>query len=102
REPGREGVVGVPDDHGGTVSRALAPRRGVVLDGRPGDPGRSIVRFEAPARGLLGFRSQLLTATRGTALLHTRHRGWAPWAGELPQRRGGAMVAHRPGAAAGH
>jgi GTP-binding protein len=57
------------------------------------------VTFEAPARGLLGFRSQLLTQTRGTALLHTRHRGWAPWFGELPQRRGGAMIADRAGVA---
>jgi GTP-binding protein len=101
-EPVEEGVVDVPDDHVGTVSQALAPRRGMVLDVRPGDPGRSVVRFEAPARGLLGFRSQLLTATRGTALLHTRHRGWAAWAGDLPQRRGGAMVADRPGAASGY
>ncbi|HEX2273279.1 MAG TPA: translational GTPase TypA, partial [Acidimicrobiales bacterium] len=96
-EPVEEGMVDVPDDHVGTVSQALAPRKGLVVDLRSGDPGRTIVCFEAPARGLLGFRSQLMTATRGTALLHTRHRGWAPWAGELPQRRGGAMVADRRG-----
>jgi GTP-binding protein len=98
-EPIEEGVVDVPDEHVGAVSQALAPRKGTVLELRPGDPGRTIVSFEAPARGLLGFRSQLLTQTRGTALLHTRHRGWAPWAGDLPQRRGGAMVADRPGVA---
>ena len=98
-EPIEEGVVDVPDEHVGTVSQALAPRKGRVVDLRGGDPGRTIVCFEAPARGLLGFRSQLMTATRGTALLHTRHRGWAPWAGELPPRRGGAMVADRRGTA---
>jgi GTP-binding protein len=97
-EPVEEGVVDVPDEHVGAVSQALAPRKGTVLELRPGDPGRSIISFEAPARGLLGFRSQLLTQTRGTALLHTRHRGWAPWFGDLPHRRGGAMVADRPGA----
>jgi GTP-binding protein len=96
-EPVEEGVADVPDHHVGTVSQALAPRKGVVVDLRAGDPGRTIVCFEAPARGLLGFRSQLMTATRGTALLHTRHRGWAPWAGELPRRRGGAMAADRRG-----
>ncbi|HEX2041700.1 MAG TPA: translational GTPase TypA [Acidimicrobiales bacterium] len=96
-EPVEEGVADVPDHHVGTVSQALAPRKGVVVDLRAGDPGRMIVCFEAPARGLLGFRSQLMTATRGTALLHTRHRGWAPWAGELPRRRGGAMAADRRG-----
>ncbi|MBA3653571.1 MAG: translational GTPase TypA [Actinobacteria bacterium] len=97
-EPIEEGVVDVPDEHVGVVSQALAPRKGTVLELRPGDPSRTIVTFEAPARGLLGFRSQLMTQTRGTALLHTRHRGWAPWAGEVPHRRGGAMVADRPGA----
>ena len=101
-EPVEEGVADVPDEHVGTVTQALAPRKGTVVDLRPGDPGRTIVSFEAPARGLLGFRSQLLTATRGTALLHTRHRGWAPWAGEVPHRRGGAMVADRAGASTGY
>ncbi|MFP5326560.1 MAG: EF-Tu/IF-2/RF-3 family GTPase, partial [Acidimicrobiia bacterium] len=96
-EPVEEGVADVPDDYVGTVAQALAPRKGTVLDMRPGDPGRTIVSFEAPARGLLGFRSQLLTATRGTALLHTRHRGWAPWFGDLPHGRGGAMVGDREG-----
>jgi GTP-binding protein len=96
-EPIEEGIADVPEEHVGTVTQALAPRKGVVLDLRPGDPGRTVVSFEAPARGLLGFRSQLITATRGTVLLHTRHRGWAPWAGPLPNRRGGAMIADRSG-----
>jgi len=101
-EPIEEGMVDVPDEHVGAVTQALAPRKGVVLDLRPGDPGRTILRFEAPARGLLGFRSEVITTTRGTALLHTRHRGWAPWAGEVPHNRGGAMVADRSGAATGY
>jgi GTP-binding protein len=96
-EPLEEGMVDVPEEHVGTVTQALAPRKGTVVDLRPGDPGRTVVTFEAPARGLLGLRSELMTATRGTALLHTRHRGWIPWVGELPTRRGGAMVADRTG-----
>ena len=101
-EPVEEGMVDVPDEHVGAITQALAPRKGVVLDLRPGDPGRTIMSFEAPARGLLGFRSEVITATRGTALLHTRHRGWAPWAGEVPHNRGGAMVADRAGVATGY
>ncbi|MGH9148768.1 MAG: translational GTPase TypA [Acidimicrobiales bacterium] len=101
-EPIEEGVIDLPDEHVGVVPQALAPRKGTVLNIRSGDPGRSIIDFEAPARGLLGFRSQLITLTRGTALLHTRHRGWAPWAGDLPSRRGGAMVADRAGVATGY
>jgi GTP-binding protein len=101
-EPLERGVCDVPDEHVGTVTQALAPRKGRVIDLRPGDTGRTIVTFEAPARGLIGFRSLLLTATRGTALLHQHHGGWAPWAGELPHRTGGAMVADRLGLATGY
>jgi GTP-binding protein len=96
-EPLERGVCDVPDEHVGTVTQALAPRRGRVTDLRPGDPGRTVITFECPSRGLIGFRSLLLTATRGTALLHQHHAGWTPWAGELPHRTGGAMVADRMG-----
>jgi GTP-binding protein len=96
-EPLEEGMVDVPDEHVGTVTQTLAPRKGKVIDMRPGDPGRTVVTFEAPARGLLGMRGELLTASRGTALMHTRHRGWIPWVGDLPTRKGGAMVSDRVG-----
>jgi len=98
-EPVERGIVDVPSEHVGTVSQALAPRKGRVVDIRPGDQGRSIVTFEAPARGLLGFRTLLLQATRGTALLHLHAAGWMPWSGDLPHRAGGAMVADRTGKA---
>ncbi len=96
-EPLERGVCDVPEEHVGTVTQALAPRKGRVTDLRPGDTGRSVVTFEAPARGLIGFRGLLLTATRGTALLHTHHAGWMPWVGDLPHRQGGAMMADRTG-----
>jgi GTP-binding protein len=98
-EPLERGVTDVPDEHVGTVTQALAPRKGRIIDVRPGGPGRTVLSWEAPARGLLGLRSLLLTATRGTALLHTHHAGWIPWVGELPHRQGGAMVADRAGRA---
>jgi GTP-binding protein len=101
-EPLERGIVDVPSDHVGTVSQALAPRKGKVLDIHPGDEGRSIVTFEAPSRGLLGFRTLLLQATSGTALLHLHAAGWMPWAGDLPHRSGGAMVADRTGRATGY
>jgi len=101
-EPLERAVVDVPDEHVGTVTQALAPRKGRVVDVRPGDLGRTIVTLEAPARGLIGFRSQLLTATRGTALMHQHHAGWAPWVGDLPSRKGGAMIADREGVTTGY
>jgi GTP-binding protein len=100
-EPVERAVVDVPNEHVGTVTQAAAPRKGKVTDLRPGDTGRTIVTLTAPARGLLGFRSLLMTATRGTALIHQHHAGWMPWAGELPHRQGGAMVADRIGTSTG-
>ncbi len=96
-EPLERGVCDVPEEHVGTVTQALAPRKGRVTDLRPGDTGRTVITFEAPARGLIGFRGLLLTASRGTALLHTHNAGWMPWVGELPHRQGGAMMADRTG-----
>ena len=96
-EPLERGVCDVPDEHVGTVTQALAPRKGRVTDLRPGDASRTIITFECPSRGLIGFRSLLLTTTRGTALLHQHHAGWIEWQGDLPHRLGGAMIADRQG-----
>jgi GTP-binding protein len=101
-EPQERGVCDVPDEHVGTVTQELAPRKGRITDLRPGDAGRTIVTFECPSRGLIGFRSLMMTATRGTALLHQHHLGWTPWVGELPDTRGGAMVADRLGMTTGY
>ena len=100
-EPVERAVIDVPADHVGTVTQAVAPRRGMVTDMRPGDAGRTILTVLAPARGLIGLRSMLLTATRGTALIHQHHDGWQPWAGEIPGRIGGAMIADRTGSSTG-
>jgi GTP-binding protein len=97
QEPLEAGTCDVPDEYVGAITQALAPRKGRITDLRPGDPGRTIVSFEAPSRGLIGFRSLLLTVTRGTALLHQSLAGWMPWCGELPHRLGGAMIADRMG-----
>ena len=100
-EPLERAVIDVPDEHVGAVTQALAPRKGKVTDLRPGDTGRTIVSIEAPSRGLIGFRSGLLTTTRGTALMHQHHAGWIPWVGDLPTRKGGAMLADRTGKTTG-
>jgi GTP-binding protein len=100
-EPLERAVVDVPDEYVGVITQTVAPRKGKVTDLRPGDAGRTVVTLEAPARGLLGLRSLLMTATRGTALVHQHHAGWIPWAGDLPHRSGGAMVADRQGKATG-
>jgi GTP-binding protein len=96
-EPRERITVDVPEEHVGTISQIIAPRKGTITHIAPGRTGRSTVVFEAPARGLLGFRTVLLTLTRGTALAHTESAGWQPWAGDLPHRSGGAMIADRSG-----
>ena len=98
-EPLESGTCDVPDEYVGAITQELAPRKGRITDIGPGGPGRTIVSFEAPSRGLLGFRSALLTLTRGTSLLHQSLAGWTPWCGELPHRKGGAMVGDRIGTA---
>jgi GTP-binding protein len=101
-EPRERITVDVPSDHVGTITQIIAPRRGEVIEIKPGETGRSIVVFDAPARGLLGFRTLLLTMTQGTAVSHVESGGWMPWSGELPHRKGGAIVADRTGRATGY
>ncbi|MGA1138992.1 MAG: translational GTPase TypA, partial [Ilumatobacteraceae bacterium] len=96
-EPYERGTIDVPDEFVGAVTQAIAPRRGRIVDMRPGDAGRTIMHFTAPSRGLIGFRSLLLTVTRGTALVHQSFAGFEPWAGDVPHRLGGAMIADRIG-----
>jgi GTP-binding protein len=100
-EPRELAIVDTPDEYVGTVTQSAAPRKGKVTDMRPGDRGRTIITFSAPARGLIGFRSELMTATRGTALVNQQSDGWMPWAGDLPGRIGGAMISDRAGTATG-
>ena len=98
-EPYEEVTVDVPDEYVGVTTQAIAPRKGQMTNMYPGDTGRTILLFECPSRGLLGLRSELLTQTRGTALIHQRHAGFVPWVGDLPHRLGGAMVSDRAGVA---
>ena len=100
-EPVEQAVIDVPDEYVGTVTQAIAPRKGKVTDMHAGDNGRTVITAEAPARGLLGLRSLLMTTTRGTAVVNQRHSGWMPLAGELPHRQGGAMIADRSGETTG-
>ena len=100
-EPQERAVIDVPNEYVGSVTQALAPRKGKVLSLEPGDTGRTMVTATAPSRGMIGFRSLLMTLTRGTGLLNQQHDGWIPWAGDLPNRIGDAMVADRAGRSTG-
>jgi GTP-binding protein len=89
--------VDVPDTYLGAVTQALGERRGKMT--KMANPGQGRVRMEyrIPSRGLIGFRGQFLTDTRGTGLLNHLFEGYEPWFGDIPHRVTGALVADRPG-----
>ncbi|MEM6703400.1 MAG: translational GTPase TypA [Acidobacteriota bacterium] len=90
-------VVDCPEEHVGTVSQLLGPRKGRMLKMANHGSGRVRVEFRVPARGLIGLRGDLMSETRGTAVIHHIFDGWDVWQGEIVQRRFGAMIADRTG-----
>jgi GTP-binding protein len=99
-EPVERVAIDVPEDYVGVVTQLLALRKG-RLD-QMVNHGSGWVRMEylVPARGLIGFRTEFLTETRGTGILHHVFDRWEPWAGELRTRPTGALVADRAGVTA--
>jgi GTP-binding protein len=98
-EPYEELLVDVPEGMLGVVMERLGPRRAEMLDLKNPGQGRVRLRFRIPARGLFGYRSEFLTDTRGEGVLHHRFMEYGPWAGPLPSRKRGVLVADRQGVA---
>jgi GTP-binding protein len=96
-EPYEELMIDVPEEYIGTVIEKLGPRRSELLEMK--NPGQGMVRmtFRIPARGLFGYRSEFLTDTRGTGVMHHRFMDYGPWAGPLAGRKNGVLVADRVG-----
>ena len=96
-EPYEELTVDVPEEYMGVVMEKLGPRRSELTEMK--NPGQGTVRltFRIPARGLFGYRSDFLTDTRGTGIMHHRFLDYGPWAGPLAGRKRGVMVADREG-----
>jgi GTP-binding protein len=101
-EPVERVAIDVPEEYLGVVTQLLALRKGTMVE--MVNHGTGWVRFDyrVPARGLVGFRTEFLTETRGTGVLHHVFDGWEPWAGELKTRRNGVMVADRKGVVTSH
>jgi GTP-binding protein len=98
-EPMEHCVIDVPDSFIGVVTERLGERRGrMVKMSNPGY-GRARLEYRVPSRGLIGFRGEFLTATRGTGLLNTMFDGWEPWGGTMMKRQCGAIVSDRQGTA---
>ncbi|MAF90362.1 MAG: translational GTPase TypA [Bdellovibrionaceae bacterium] len=96
-EPTEMVTIDVPEEHVGVVTEKLGMRKGVMQDMSNKGSGRSRVKFLIPSRGLIGYRSEFLTDTRGTGLMSSEFAGWAPYAGDISTRRNGIMVADRKG-----
>jgi len=96
-EPVEKVVVDVPEQYVGAVTTRLGERRGQMTNMHNVGTGRVRLEFRIPSRGLIGFRSEFLTETRGLGLLNTLNDGWEAYAGPMLRRSNGAMVADRPG-----
>ncbi|HEX3428377.1 MAG TPA: GTP-binding protein, partial [Candidatus Limnocylindrales bacterium] len=97
QEPYERITIDIPPDYIGPVQEALAARKGRLDQMTTDADGRVRMEFVLPVRGLIGYRGQLLTDTRGTALLHQIGEGYGPWAGEVTHRTNGVLVADRSG-----
>jgi len=98
-EPVEDLVIDVPEEFQGVVIAQAGTRRGVLTRMVNHGSGRVRLEFRIPARGLIGFRSQFLTDSKGTGIMNHLFAGWEPWHGAIPARAAGALVADRPGVA---
>ena len=99
KEPVEDLVIDVPEDFQGVVIAMTGNRRGVMTRMVNHGSGRVRLEFRIPTRGLIGFRSQFLTDTKGTGIMNHLFAGWEPWHGAIPARPTGALVADRIGVA---
>ncbi len=99
REPIELLVIDTPETYLGVIMDKLGGRRAKMTKMVNHGSGRVRLEFHIPSRGLIGLRSDLLTDTRGTAMLHSLFHGYAEWQGDIPLRATGSLVADRPGRA---
>jgi GTP-binding protein len=90
-------VCDLPEDAVGAVTQNLGPRKGRMVDMQRLGSGRTRLQFRVPARGLIGFRSEFLTLTRGEGIMSSQFDGYEPWQGRIEKRQTGAIVSDREG-----
>ncbi len=90
-------VCDVPEWAVGAVTERLGPRKGRMVDMGEVSSGRTRLQFRVPARGLVGFRGEFLTITKGEGIMSSQFDGWEPWFGAIPRRSNGAIIADRLG-----
>jgi GTP-binding protein len=90
-------VCDLPEDAVGGVTQSMGVRKGRMVDMQPLGSGRTRLQFRVPARGLIGFRGDYLTLTRGEGIMSSQFDGYEPWQGRIDKRKTGAIVADRIG-----
>jgi GTP-binding protein len=98
-EPIEEVTIDVDDEHSGVVVQKLSERRAEMMDMRPSGVGRTRLVFHAPTRGLIGYQGELLSDTRGTAVMNRIFLDYEPFRGEIPGRRTGVLISNAQGEA---
>ncbi|NDH88364.1 MAG: translational GTPase TypA, partial [Actinobacteria bacterium] len=101
-EPTERLTVDVPEEHVGAVTQLLGARKATMENMANHGTGWVRLDYVVPARALIGFRTEFLTETRGTGMLHHVFEGWTPWAGEIRTRDRGSVVADRTGQSTGY
>ena len=102
QEPVEHLVIDCPEAFLGVVIEQLGARKGKMIRMVNHGTGRVRLEFHVPSRGLIGLRSEILTDTRGTAIMNSLFHGYIDWQGEIPTRPTGSLVADRPGRTTGH
>jgi GTP-binding protein len=98
-EPIEEVVIDVDEEHAGIVVQKLAERKGEMVEMRPSSGGRVRIIFYAPTRGLIGYQGELLTDTRGTAVMNRLFHAYGPHRGDIMGRRNGVLISTDQGEA---
>ncbi|MDE1570942.1 translational GTPase TypA [Aquabacter sp. P-9] len=98
-EPIEEVVIDVDEEYSGTVVQKMSERRADMIEMRPSGGNRQRLVFHAPTRGLIGYQSELLTDTRGTAIMNRLFKAYEPYKGEIPQRVNGVLISNEAGEA---
>ena len=96
-EPMEIAYIDVPEEFSGTIIQRLSERKGELQGMSPASDGSTRLEFHIPSRGLIGFRGEFLTSTKGTGILNTAFDGYAPYKGDLQYRKQGSLIAFEAG-----
>ena len=96
-EPLESVHLDLDENHVGVITEKLSKRKGKMINLQNNGFGRAVLEFKVPSRGMIGFRNQFLTDTKGSGILNSLFDSYVPWCGDIPQRNNGVIIADRNG-----